>query len=259
MKSIHAFAFGLAATCVVPFAQAQTTTQGATGSTEDTTTAPMTAPTTTETTGSGATGTSETWGTTTSPTYGPTYGTTAPGYTATTTTSTTRDVGAMGEAEDRDERKVRRGLGLNAFGQLGTRGAAMYGAGARIEYVLPMGLSLGGSYQVSWAGDDRTTVRPLLGEVGWTFPIVRNFEVRPMVGIGYAFASANADTAGDGFGNDADASAAASVTTSGLDVAPGAKISFLPGGVFEVYTLPKYHFITGRNFVGVELGAGARF
>jgi hypothetical protein len=148
--------------------------------------------------------------------------------------------------------RLQPGFGLNVFGAAGAKDAAAWGLGARLELVMPFGLTVGGSYQQSFnRSADEATVRPLLGEVGVAIPVARHVEVRPMVGLGYAFVSGTSTNANT-----------VPVAAAGLDVAPGAKLSFLPGSdeaAFEVYTLPKYHFITGSNFFGMELGAGARF
>lgn len=148
--------------------------------------------------------------------------------------------------------RLQPGFGLNVFGAAGSKDAAAWGLGGRLELVLPFGLTVGGSYQQSFNRTaDEATVRPLLGEVGVAIPVARHVEVRPMVGLGYAFVSGTSTNP-----------STVPVAAAGLDVAPGAKLSFLTGSddaAFEVYTLPKYHFITGSNFFGMELGAGARF
>ena len=89
-------------------------------------------------------------------------------------------------------------------------------------------------------------------------PSSSRLELRPMVGIGYAFISA--DTAGDinRPSNTQVTTATGTAAASGIDIAPGAKFSYVARAL-EVYTLPKYHFISGNNFFGVEVGAGARF
>jgi hypothetical protein len=237
-------AFGLAALLAVPaaFADDQPTTESTSTSTTTTTQ-------------------------TTDPAYAapadPTYTAPATGTAmTTTTTSTERDEVRMGEVEREDRRpRVNPGIGLNVFGAAGTKDAAAWGLGGRVEFVMPFGLTLGGSYQQSFRGTDgqKTSVRPLLGEIGIAIPVARFVEVRPMVGLGYAFVSTSSDSNNTGDNNQ---NASAAVATAGFDVAPGAKISFLPGtrgAAFEIYTLPKYHFISGTNFLGVELGAGARF
>jgi hypothetical protein len=150
--------------------------------------------------------------------------------------------------------RLQPGFGLNVFGAAGSKDAAAWGLGARLELVMPFGLVVGGSYQQSFNRTaDEATVRPLLGEVGVAIPVARHVEVRPMVGLGYAFVTSSGTNTN---------TSSVPVAAAGLDVAPGAKLSFLLGedaAAFEVYTLPKYHFITGSNFFGMELGAGARF
>jgi hypothetical protein len=128
--------------------------------------------------------------------------------------------------------------------------------GGRIEYVLPFGLAFGGSYAVHYETEgNRTLVRPLLGEVGWSFAVVKHLEVRPMVGLGWAFVSGRRDEFVDENGRNV---TARSAVTDGFDVAPGAKVSYVDHAI-EIFTAPKYHFITGNNFAAIELGAGARF
>lgn len=150
---------------------------------------------------------------------------------------------------------VRRGLGLNAIGSVGFREDARWGVGGRVEYVFGFGLTLGGSYQVHWVSEgDTTAVRPLLGEIGWAFAPVRHLEVRPIIGLGRAFADAERATYTNEQGQNVTTRAAIS---SGFDFAPGAKISFIEGPL-EIFTLPKYHVISGNNFAAIELGAGVR-
>ncbi|MBI2391634.1 MAG: hypothetical protein HYV09_18745 [Deltaproteobacteria bacterium] len=185
---------------------------------------------------------------------GPVYTTPPP---TTTTTTTTTDYVVSDAERERAGRRVRSGVGLNVFGAAGARDDARIGVGGRVEFVMPFGLALGGSYTLHWNSEpDRTAVRPLLGEIGWAIPVVNHLEVRPMVGLGYAFAAGNTSRRNDD--PRADNSATVTAFGGGFDVAPGAKVSYVARG-FEVYTLPKYHFITGNNFLGVELGAGARF
>jgi hypothetical protein len=237
MKSTFAFTFGLAAVVVAPSVFADEATSTTTTTEQTTVETPADPPVTT---------------------------TNAPAMQTTTMTSTTteRDE-VVWDDHDRKEHRphVKHGLGLNVFGAAGSKDAAASGLGGRVEFVLPLGITLGASYQQSFGGTDgnKTSVRPLLGEIGWSLPVGRMVEVRPMVGLGYAFVSTSADTSNTADSNQV---ANASVATAGFDVAPGAKISFLPGvdgAAFELYTLPKYHFISGTNFAGIELGAGARF
>jgi hypothetical protein len=164
------------------------------------------------------------------------------------------------------------GLGFDVFGAAGTNDAATWGLGGRLELVLPAGWTLGGSYQESFATNGaRGSLRLLLGEIGMTLAVARMVEVRPMLGLGYAFVSVPGETVSSSTPGTSQ-SKTATVATAGFDVVPGAKISFLPalfsrasrgggvtGAAFEVYTLPKYHFISGTRFLGVEVGAGARF
>jgi hypothetical protein len=241
MKSNFAFALGLAVAAVAPTVLADEATSTTTTTEQTTVETPAPAPTDPPMTTSNA----------------PAMETTTM-----TTTTTERDE-VVFDDHDRKERRphVKHGIGLNVFGAAGSKDAAAWGLGGRVEFVLPLGITLGASYQQSFRGTDgnKTSVRPLLGEIGWSLPVGRMVEVRPMVGLGYAFVSTNADTNDTANGNQ---SANASVATAGFDVAPGAKISFLPGvdgAAFELYTLPKYHFISGTNFAGIELGAGARF
>jgi hypothetical protein len=256
MKTITGFALGLVATLAVPAAFADdemktksTTTTTTTESSTDTT---ATTPPTTDTTG-----TTESYNSTTTTAPAGSYGYTAPAATTTTTTTTATDDFYVHDGERADKRaRVRSGVGLNVFGAAGSKDTARLGVGGRIEFVMPFGLALGGSYTQHFTSEaDRTAVRPLLGEIGWSFAVVRHVEVRPMVGLGYAFASASSDTNNTGTSNQ---TAVANATVGGFDVAPGAKVSYVARS-FEVFTLPKYHFISGNNFLGVEVGAGARF
>lgn len=241
MKSTFAFTLGLAVVAAAPVVFADDATSTTTTTTTEETTVAAPAPEPTET---------------------PVAMSNAPAMTATSTTTTTERDEIKWEEGRRDRRPhVKHGIGLNVFGAAGSKDAAAWGLGGRVEFVLPLGLTLGASYQQSFRGTDgnKTSVRPLLGEIGLALPVGTMVEVRPMVGLGYAFVSTNADTNDTANGNQA---ANASVATAGFDVAPGAKISFLPGvdgAAFELYTLPKYHFISGTNFFGVEVGAGARF
>lgn len=235
---------------------------GTAGTSEGLTTDPYDAnipSTPSDTTGTGTMGTTGAYG------GGPTVGYTAPATSTTTTTMSTTSAAPAndyyvheGKRED-DRRRVRSGVGLNVFGAAGARDEARLGVGGRIEFVMPFGLTLGGSYTQHFTSDaDRTAVRPLLGEVGWAIPVVKHVEVRPMVGLGYAFAAANTGGDVNRPSNSQTTNASVSGVTSGMDVAPGAKVSWVGRG-FEVFTLPKYHFISGNNFLGVEVGAGARF
>lgn len=188
---------------------------------------------------------------------GPAY--TTGGATTTTTTTVSDDDWSRTRTREPERAHVRPGFGLNVFGAAGTKETAALGLGGRIEFVMPFGLTLGGSYTQNFTSNsDKTAVRPLLGEIGMAIPVVNHLEVRPMVGLGYAFA--NASSSGDSTDPSVNqsATASASVSTSGFDVAPGAKISYVGSGL-EVFTMPKYHFISGNNFFGIELGAGARF
>lgn len=269
-KSIFGYALGLAAALAAPAVLAGDDTMKS-KSTTTTETQQTTDDTSTQSGQSGTTGTTstevETETETKSEGYapgtynqpgayggGPVYTTPPP---TTTTTTTTTDYVVSDAKREREERRVRSGVGLNVFGAAGARDEARVGAGARIEFVMPFGLTLGGSYTLNWTSErDRTAVRPLLGEVGWAIPVVNHLEVRPMVGLGYAFAAG--DTSRTNNDPRAENSATATVFGGGFDVAPGAKVSYVARG-FEVFTMPKYHFITGNNFFGVELGAGARF
>ncbi len=273
MKSIHAIAFGLAAALVVPSAFAQGT-QGTT-STEDETVDPSTGTTTpTGQTSSEQTTTTETETTIETestntesapiaPSSPQTSPQTGPGYmgapAVTTTTTPTDDVGLREIEPTPEPIRVKRGLGINAFGAFGTRDSADKGFGGRVEYVFPLGLSLGASYTVHIEDSHRTAVRPLLAEVGWGFPVgVRGLELRPIFAIGYGFANTNRSPDTDvlpGANQDVNVNA----NLQGLDIAPSAKVSYLAGPL-EVYTMPRYHiFRNGNNWFGVEVGAGARF
>jgi hypothetical protein len=177
-----------------------------------------------------------------------------------TSSSTTTD---LRDTDVRDERpKVKPGVGLNIIGVAGAREEAQLGFGGRLEFITPIGLTLGGSYTQHYSNEtpsgdvERTKVRPLLGEVGVALPAARDIELRPIIGVGYAFVSGSSSGTGDP--GDKNASASATVATSGFDVAPGAKLSYLNSG-FEVFTLPKYHINKDLNFFALELGAGARF
>ncbi len=263
MKSIPGIALGLAALFAVPVALADdstktksttttstsSTSEGATSTETDSPTG--TTPTTTESTTTTTTDESVQTGT-----YG--YGG-GPATTTATTTTTTNDYYVHDPVKEDDGRHVRSGLGLNVFGAAGANEDARLGVGGRLEYVTRIGLTLGGSYTQHFNNEaDRTAIRPLLGEVGWSIPVVKHLEVRPMVGLGYAFASVT--NAGDVNrpSNSQTTSATTTVNTGGVDVAPGAKISYVARSL-EIFTLPKYHFISGNNFAGIELGAGARF
>ncbi|MGZ3453290.1 MAG: hypothetical protein ACXWUG_17000 [Polyangiales bacterium] len=162
---------------------------------------------------------------------------------------------AMVPPAEEEHAHVRRGLGINAIGSVGFREDARWGLGGRVEYVFPFGLSLGGSYQVHWVSEgDTTEVRPLLGEIGWAFAPVNHLEIRPIVGLGWAFVASERST----FTNDAGQTVTGRATVGeGFDFAPGAKISFV-AGMLEIFTLPKYHVITGNNFAAIEVGAGVR-
>jgi len=181
--------------------------------------------------------------------------------TQTTTTTTVHEDTVQPAPVEREHRLgVNPGVGLNVFGAAGSKDQAAWGLGGRVEFVTPVGLTVGGSYQQSFRGTDemKTSVRPLLGEIGIAIPVAPMLELRPMVGLGYAFVSTSSDSNATATSGQV---ASASVATAGFDVAPGAKISFLPGAkgaAFELYTLPKYHVISGTNFFGVELGAGVR-
>jgi hypothetical protein len=261
---------GLVAALAVPTAFAdETETKTKSTTTTTTTDSTMTtepAPPTTDTSGT----TTPPTGTTTetqpvlprTPTAetGTTYGYTPPAAATTTTTTTSSDYYVREEPVAARRPHVRSGVGLNAFGQVGTKDSARLGWGGRVEFVLPFGLSLGGSYQVSYTSDfDKTGVRPLLGEAGWAIPVGYHVEVRPMVGIGYAFATVSRDTnQSQPVTANQTIQASGTAFAGGFDVAPGAKLSYVGGG-FEIYTMPKYHFITEHNFLGVEVGAGARF
>ena len=121
---------------------------------------------------------------------------------------------------------------------------------------MPFGLAFGGSYSVHYETEgNRTLVRPLLGEIGWAFAVVKHLEIRPMVGLGWAFASGQRESFTNENGQNV---TARSAVTDGFDIAPGAKVSYVARAI-EIYTMPKYHFITGNNFAAIELGAGARF
>jgi hypothetical protein len=175
----------------------------------------------------------------------------------TTTVTRPTDDYYVHEGRREDERvRVRSGFGLNIFGAAGAKDSARLGVGGRLEFVTPFGLTLGGSYTQHFTSEaTRTMVRPALGEVGWAFAVAHHVELRPMVGLGYAFATARSSN--DTVNAEGQTTNAPS-RVDGFDLAPGAKVSFV-GRAFEVFTLPKYHFITGNNFLGVEMGAGARF
>lgn len=185
----------------------------------------------------------------------------APTTTTMTQTTVVTDEPAMAAPVEKRGPRIRRGFGINGFGSFGARDDARWGLGGRIEYVTRIGLAVGGSYVVHWESEgDRTQVRPLLGEIGWSIPIAPNLELRPMVGIGVAFLRRESAT----YTNDQGQTVTANVVTNnGFDVAPGAKLSYM-ASILEIYTMPKYHFIngsqvSGNNFFGLELGAGARF
>jgi hypothetical protein len=181
--------------------------------------------------------------------------------TTTSSTVTERDEVSLVDLEHDKKPRLRPGFGLNVFGAAGTKDAAAWGLGGRLEFVMPFGLTIGGSYQQSFnRTSDKTSVRPLLGEIGVAIPVARVVDVRPMVGLGSAFVSTSGDTTVNA-GGDGQVSNA-TVATAGFADAPGAKHSYPPGGdapAYEVYTMPTYHFISGSNFFGMELGAGARF
>jgi hypothetical protein len=269
MKSITGFALGLAAVLAVPVAFADnhtsdTKVKSSSTTSTDTTSTTTESETSTDVDTSSPTTTSES-ATTTLPaadttatgTYG--YGGGPTTTTTATTTTTTNDYYVHDPVKDDDHRHVRSGLGLNVFGTGGTQENARLGLGGRLEYVTKFGLTLGGSFTQHFTSEaDRTAIRPLLGEVGWAIPVVDHLEVRPMVGLGYAFASAT--RTGD-VNRPSDSQSTAATTTvnaGGVDIAPGAKISYVARSL-EVFTMPKYHFISGSNFAGIELGAGARF
>jgi hypothetical protein len=258
MKSITGFAIGLAAALAVPMAMADDDT------TKKTTTSSTTTSTDSSTTATDTTMSTDT--TVTTPTTGETYSASGTAYygggpttTTTATTTTTTNDYYVHEVKESDHRHVRSGLGLNVFGTAGDQENARFGLGGRLEYVTKIGLAFGGSYTQHFTSSaDRTAVRPLLAEVGWAIPVVNHLEVRPMVGLGYAFIQST--TTGD-VNRPSDSSTTATTTmvnAGGVDVAPGAKVSYVARG-FEVFTQPKYHFISGNNFAGLELGAGARF
>lgn len=262
MKSITGFALGLAALVAVPMAMADddttmsksTTTTTSSGDSTMTGTKTETE-TSTETEGS-TTKTKEST-ITTAPATPYAYG---GGPVTTTTSTTTSDYYVHDPKKDDEGRHVRSGLGLNVFGTAGAADQARWGVGGRIEYVTRIGLTLGGSYTQHFTSErDRTAVRPLLGEIGWAIPVVNHLEIRPMVGLGYAFASATTDTDTNNTGTSNQvATTSGTASAAGFDVAPGAKVSYV-ARMFELYTMPKYHFISGNNFAGIELGAGARF
>ena len=201
MKTLTGFALGLAAALAVPAAFADDDTKTKTTTTDTSDVAPA----------------------------------------AATTTTTTTDDFYIHEAKRDDKRaRVRSGVGLNAFGAAGSKDTARLGVGGRLEFVMPFGLTFGASYTQHFTSEaDRTAVRPLLGEIGWTFAVVRHVEVRPMVGLGYAFATGRntSDTDNTGSSNQV-ASATGSTAASGFDVAPGAKVSFVDRS-YEVFTQPK--------------------
>jgi hypothetical protein len=271
MKSITGFALGLAAVLAVPAVFADntyksdtkvksssttstdttsttgTTTESATSTDSDMSSTPTTTESTTTTSdGSMATGTYGYGG-------GPTTTTTA------TTTTTSNDYYVHDPVKDDDHRHVRSGLGLNVMGTAGTQENARLGLGGRLEYVTKIGLTLGGSFTQHFTSEaDRTAIRPLLGEVGWAIPVVDHLEVRPMVGLGYAFASATRAGDVNRPSDSQNTNASTTVNAGGVDIAPGAKVSYVARSL-EIFTMPKYHFISGSNFAGIELGAGARF
>lgn len=270
MKTITGFALGLAASLAVPsvFADEHDTKAKSTTTTTTTTDSTMTTeptpPPATDTSGTTTTGTTTesidaTGGGPRTETAAP-YGYTAPTTATATTTTTTSDYYVREEPVAPKRPHVRRGLGLNVFGTAGTKDSARLGLGGRIEYVLPFGLAIGGSYTTHATSEfDRTGVRPLLAEAGWSIPIVNHLEVRPMVGLGYAFATVSTDSnQSQAVTANQSIQASGQAFAGGLDVAPGAKISYVARSI-EIFTMPKYHFITGNNFLGVEVGAGARF
>jgi hypothetical protein len=262
MKSMFGLAFGIAAALTATGALAdeetKTKTTTATTSSDSYAQPPATTGTTTTTANPDGSTTVQT-----APTYEAqpmTQQASSSSMTTTSTTSTHDDTYVEGRRDGDDRPRVKGGIGINAFGTAGTKETARLGVGGRIEFVLPFGLALGGSYTQHFVSEgDRSAVRPLLGEIGWAIPAARRLEVRPMVGLGYAFASSSGNTNATEAGSNQAQTSSASVSTSGFDVAPGAKVSYLAGNIFEIYTLPKYHFISGNNFLGVELGAGARF
>lgn len=266
MKSIHAISLGLAAALVVPSALAQQSEQAQKAQDEETAPA-STEQTTTEKTTTETEVETETESTTSPMTTEtqPGYGTPSaqPGYTtapAVTTTTTTTDDVMLREVEPTEPGlKVKRGLGINAFGAFGTRDSADKGFGGRVEYIFPLGLSLGASYTVHIEDGSRTAVRPLLGEIGWAFPVgVKGLELRPIFAIGYGFANTNRNPDTDVLPG-ANSNVNVNANLQGLDIAPSAKISYLAGPL-EVFTMPRYHiFRNGNNWFGVEVGAGARF
>ncbi len=168
-------------------------------------------------------------------------------------------------AVEREEGRVpavQGGLGLNAFGAAGSRDSTKLGFGGRVEVVVPLGpvgLALGGSFTQFYGGAgssfDQTRIRPLLGEAGIAFAAARGFEIRPMIGVGYTWV----DVSTSGTADTQNGQAAGTIVSSGFDLAPGAKLSLVAGGL-EVFALPKYNFLRGGpDFLAVEVGAGARF
>lgn len=265
MKSITGIALGLAAVLAVPsvFAESDSTKTKSTTTTSESESATSTEVETDSSMSAVPTTTESTTTTTTLPadesvntgTYGYGGGPTA----TTTTTTTTNDYYVHDPVKEDDGRHVRSGLGLNVFGSAGANDDARLGIGGRLEYVTKIGLTLGGSYTQHFTSEaDRTAIRPLLGEVGWAIPVVKHLEVRPMVGLGYAFASVTNSGDVNRPSNSQTTAATTTVNAGGVDVAPGAKISYVARSL-EIFTMPKYHFISGNNFAGIELGAGARF
>lgn len=269
MKSITSLALGLAAALAVPMAMADDTTKSKTTSSTSTTTDTSVTGTDPTTSRDATDGTTTSTGVDTSTTAAPlttdSLGPSNRGYgggpttAATTTTTTTTNDYYVHEKENEEHRHVRSGLGLNVFGTAGDQENARFGLGGRLEYVTKIGLAFGGSYTQHFTSSaDRTAVRPLLAEVGWAIPVINHIEVRPMVGLGYAFVSTNSTGDVNRPSNSQTTATNTSVSAGGLDVAPGAKVSYVARG-FEVFTMPKYHIISGNNFMGLELGAGARF
>lgn len=193
-------------------------------------------------------------------TVAPPVVTAQPAATSTTVVNHDKDNGEI-QHED-DTPRVKSGVGLGLIGVLGTTDQSRLGVGGRLEFITPIGLTIGGSYTQHFGGnngnvDQTTSVRPLLGEIGMALPVARHVEIRPMLGLGYAFV--NTSSTGNGAKpGDNGGSATASVAASGFDAAPGVKVSYMASGL-EVFTMPKYHVIKDLNFFALEVGAGARF
>jgi hypothetical protein len=178
------------------------------------------------------------------------------GTTTTSTTTTHQDYEATTTAPDRTPR-VRSGVGIDVIGAVGGTDESRLGIGGRLTFVTPFGLTLGGSLTQHFntnSGDvTKTRVRPLLGEIGFAIPVTYNFEINPMVGIGYAWVNADTSSTNNGSGQ-----ATANVAASNFDIAPGVKLSYVGEGL-EIFTMPKYHVIKDLNFFALEAGVGARF